>query len=611
MWNLAIQLLKHFIKENTYLLIMLHRTRDYDFLKKKYMELLLPTILTVMSEKICQIADIFIIGIIIGVTDITVLQGVSPFIYLSGIFYVLFGQGGSLLAIRAKSKLDDEKGNFYYTISILGLIAVSVIFLAISIFFADSLLHMLNIPGEIFDLTKSYLYIISFFIPLNAYILTASFFVRTDGNAKIPFYAVLISNIFNIIFDIIFLAGFHMGIPGAAMASVLGYLIGSVYITKCLLKNHSYHFISIAGYKFKEIGSSFITIIKNTPEIVGKLFFASKILLYTFLCSTYYGSAGLLAFLIYDNSETLVYMFLSGIMKTMTPIVALFYKDTDYLAVEYTIKHSIMNLLIICIPISLIFIIYPEILIILFNVTDPQYIELVSIVIRITSIGLTFRCLSYLLTNYAQAIELNKLAAILLFLEEGLIPIAGGIVMTQLLGGMGIWYSIVLAEVVPFITYFIVFQYYRKNRKRIINHWFLEKSRLVHFTYYKTDHLRDEVVDKNNVILSSFTELFHDCSMIISLAIDDICHDIFNHQKEVGKDLDKIDFTLTLEGDDMVSLSLINGGDHYNPLLNQELMELDSMKDLDTLDPIYDYTIVLGFNKLYIKINRSNMKSYG
>ena len=589
---------------------MLHRTRNYDFLKKKYMELLLPTILTVMSEKICQLIDIFTIGIIIGSAQITVLQGVTPFIYLSGIFYTLFGQGGSLLAIRAKSKLDDEKANYYYTISILGLIVVSVIFLAVSILFADSLLHLLDIPEEIFDLTKSYLYIISFFIPLNAYILTVSFFIRSDGNAKIPFYAILISNIFNIIFDIIFLAGFHMNVQGAAMASVLGYLIGSVYITKYLLKNHSFHFISIAGYKFKEIGSSFVTMIKNTPEIVGKLCFTSKVSVYTFLCSTYYGSAGLLAFLIYDNSETVVYMFLSGIIKTMTPIVALFYKETDYLAVEYIIKRSVKNILIICIPICLIFIIYPEILIILFNVTNPQEIELVSIAIRITSIGLTFRCLSHLLANYAQAIELNRLTSILLFLQEGLIPIAGGIILTQLLGGIGIWYSIVLAEVIPFITYFAVFQYYRKNRKRIINYWFLEKSKLTHFTYYKNNNLTKEIADETNVILSSYNELFHDCLMIISLAIDDICHDIFNQQKKVGKDLDNIDFTLKVEEDDMISLSLINDGYPYNPLLNQELMELDSIKDLEALDPFYDYTIVLGFNKVYIKINRSNIKNY-
>ena len=73
-----------------------------------------------------------------------------------------------------------------------------------------------------------------FYYPLNCYILVLSFFIRSDGFPKIPFYTALIANILNIIFDIIFLKGLNMGINGCALASVLGYLIGTIYISRYL-----------------------------------------------------------------------------------------------------------------------------------------------------------------------------------------------------------------------------------------------------------------------------------------------------------------------------------------------------------------------------------------
>ena len=56
----------------------------------------------VMSEKICIIIDIFLIGLFIGSTELSSLNLMSPLLYFTGIFYILFGQGGSILALRAK-----------------------------------------------------------------------------------------------------------------------------------------------------------------------------------------------------------------------------------------------------------------------------------------------------------------------------------------------------------------------------------------------------------------------------------------------------------------------------------------------------------------------------
>ena len=98
--------------------------RKYRFLRDKYYELLLPTLFMVMSEKIAVVIDVVVIALLIGGSQLSSLNLMSPLLYFTGIFYVLFGQGGSLLALRAKSDLDDEKSNFYFTVSIIGIILI-------------------------------------------------------------------------------------------------------------------------------------------------------------------------------------------------------------------------------------------------------------------------------------------------------------------------------------------------------------------------------------------------------------------------------------------------------------------------------------------------------
>ena len=290
--------------------------RKYRFLTDKYYELLLPTLFMVMSEKIAVVIDVVVIGLLIGGSQLSSLNLMSPLLYFTGIFYVLFGQGGSLLALRAKSDLDDEKSNFYFTVSIIGIILISLIYIAVIFVFADNILHLLHAPSEIFYQAKSYLFAIMFFYPLNCFIIVISYFLRSDGFPKLPFYSVLIANVTNIILDFIFLKGFNMGMEGAALSTVVGYAVGVAYISRYLFsKRRSFKFVSPAKLKIRRVFNSLKNIMLNTPEVVGKIFFSIQMAVFTYLCSTYYGAAGLLAFLVYDNSETLVYIVLSGIIK--------------------------------------------------------------------------------------------------------------------------------------------------------------------------------------------------------------------------------------------------------------------------------------------------------
>lgn len=577
--------------------------RKYTFLKNKYNELLLPTFFMVMSEKICAVIDVIIIGFLLGSVQLSVVNLASPMTYITGIFYILFGQGGSLLALRAQSQLKHEKVNYYFTLSVLGIIIVTIIYVLLIFLFIDQILMFFNTPHNIFNISKEYLLMLMFLYPLNCYILVVSFFIRADGYPKMPFYAVLIANILNIILDIVFLKGFHMGIAYTALASVLGYLVGAIYIsTYFFKKNGNFRLVSLAKFKIKEIFLSIKEIILNTPEVIGKIFFALKMSMLTYLCSTYWGVAGLLAFLVYDNSESFVYIFLSGIMKTMSPIVAVLHKEMDYEAVQYIISRSARHVLFISFPVSVLFFIYPEILLKLFNVVDPYHAEVVSMAIRITAFSLVGRCMSYLMANYAQAIEHNRISSIITFLEEFLFAVVGALVLTRMIGGIGIWISILIAECVPVLIYIVYTFLMKKAYKDNIHRLFmLQNSRLITWTYNRRDvgKIYRNLDEDNQETLLAIENKLKDDAVVLSNSINDICNDIFDN----NPNLEEIDITIRLI-DNELHIALTTDGTLYNPFSNDNLMKSKNIEELSKLNCRFEFDEILGFNKSYIIFNK-------
>ena len=276
------------------------------------------------------------------------------------------------------------------------------------------------------------------------------------------------------------------------------------------------------------------------------------------------GATGLLAFLVYDNSESFVYIALSGIMKTMSPIVTVFHKEMDFKAVQYIISKSLKQVLMLCVPIGVLFFIYPELLVKLFNVTGPYYAHIVSIAIRITSFGLIGRCVSYLLANYAQAIEENGITLGITLLEEFLISILGALILTHFIGGIGIWIAILLSETIPVLLYVVVTIFQKSQKKEINGIFMLQDSNLMNFTYAKEFSRSSE----------GFLRKFKDNSSLVFSSIEDVCEHIFQHDSSVSE----IDITILLIKDD-ARILFIDAENYIIRSIVKNYLSLKTLKD--------------------------------
>ena len=120
--------------------------------------------------------------------------------------------------------------------SAICLFAVAAVVLTVLMeLFSDPLAALMRAPEEAFAGTVSYLRICSAGLPfIVAYNVLGGLF-RGMGDSKTPLFTVAVACVINIAGDLIFVAGFGMGVAGAALATVLAQAVSVVlclFVTK-------------------------------------------------------------------------------------------------------------------------------------------------------------------------------------------------------------------------------------------------------------------------------------------------------------------------------------------------------------------------------------------
>jgi putative MATE family efflux protein len=181
--------------------------------------------LPVMGSYICQqlytLSDAAVLGRLVGVQAFAAV-GAAGLISWMAISIVLgLTQGfGTLLAQRYGA--GDWAGlRRSMAMSVWIALAAGLLIAAAGLLCVKPVLRILNTPPELISESSAYLYWMLGGIPVTmAYNLTATL-LRSLGDSKTPFTAVILSSVTNIILDILLVTVFRMGVAGVAVATVL------------------------------------------------------------------------------------------------------------------------------------------------------------------------------------------------------------------------------------------------------------------------------------------------------------------------------------------------------------------------------------------------------
>ena len=570
--------------------------RNYDLLKSKFREFFFPTLLTSMAGNICLFIDGLIVSFLIGAGNMSAIQLVTPLITFVNLMYWMIGLGGSVLCSVSKAEFDDEKSNSYFSTSLLSLIIIGTLVTIFGFIFSPSVVQILcSTKPDLIPLASQFYNVLLFGMPFLCYMMSLSYFIRADGIPNLPFRAILLSNIVNIVCDFIFMGYFKMGLAGASLATTTGYFVGSVFISYYFFKSErTLKFIRLKvgtffSYLKKIVSAGF-------SSSSTQLYLTLKIFIMNALLGYYFGKSGLVAFSICYNSLFILYIFLIGTSQTMSPIVSVYFKEEDFSGVDYIIKKSFKIVVISSLILSALFIIYPQLLLTLYTVKNPSDVPVVLNALRLFAISYVGTAITFLYTFYAQAIQKNTLSTIISLLEGFVLPSLFAFALSSLIGGNGIWISFAVAELLTIIFIIVYSIYINKKTKGEYTGFFINKHNDDKdvFEYTISGNTKDAVDLARDVgdFLAG-----EKSSSLVSLAIEEMLVNII----EINDNVDTIDVIVRKEKG-YILISVKDSGIEFNPVIEQKELEFDSISVLNNIAEDVDYSRVLGLNSTVIKI---------
>ena len=191
----------------------------------------LPMIFGNMLQQLYNVADTLIVGKTIGATALAAVGSSYALMVLltSAILGLCIGSGVVFAQLYGAKRMDELKISMFN--SFVFILIVSVLINIVSYLLLEHLIVWLNIPAEAVAYTREYLSIILVgIIAVYLYNYFAAV-LRSIGNAVVPLIFLAVSAITNIVLDIVFIVCFHMGVAGAAWATVIAQVLSAVCIT--------------------------------------------------------------------------------------------------------------------------------------------------------------------------------------------------------------------------------------------------------------------------------------------------------------------------------------------------------------------------------------------
>lgn len=181
----------------------------------------LPIIIGNLFQQTYTMADSAIVGRFVGEEA---LAAVGASYSLTNIFIsIAFGGGigASVIVSRHFGAKEYNKMKLAVLTALLSFLLTSVLLGAVGLFLGRQIMTFLNTPPSILDMAVEYLNIYFLGLPFLFMYNVLSAMFNALGKSKIPLYFLIFSSLFNIALDLVMVKGFHMGIAGAAWATLM------------------------------------------------------------------------------------------------------------------------------------------------------------------------------------------------------------------------------------------------------------------------------------------------------------------------------------------------------------------------------------------------------
>lgn len=446
-----------------------------DNINKLLLSFALPCVISMLINSIYNIVDQIFIGKGVGTLGNAATNVIFPLVIIFNAVAGLIGNGAAAnLSLKLGEGKKEEGGKIIgsaVTISFILALILSVL----SYIFLPKLVYMFGCTNSVYKYAIDYGRIIILGAPFMIIYSSLSQLIRADGSPKYSMILLVIGAIINIILDPIFIFGFHLGVKGGAIATVIGQVVSFIMAIFYLKKvksvklNKSSFFIDRSILRTLGLGlSSFIT----QGTVLALFIFMNNMTTKYGVYTKYGADIPLSVYGVISKINSLFISTILGISIGAQPIIGYNYGAGNYKRVKETLRKVLIINCVVGICFNIIFFLFPESIVSIFiSKTDSNYKLFLEFAVVICHSFLLLMGINFLemttsivvqsLGNVKKATMVSFIRQIILF-----IPLACILCITFNKGIYGVLNAGPIADSITFIiAIFVLKSEYKKLSK--------------------------------------------------------------------------------------------------------------------------------------------------
>ena len=414
--------------------------RNNRLLNAKLNKYIIPGIMMSLALQLGNIVDMILVSNLIGVeamSAVTMSLPVETIVQLTG--YCL-GVGGSIAVGNMLGKRDKESASKLFTATFLVTLVVGILF-SICAFSAAAPVSRLLVPGDgiLTTYTRDYIRISMFGAPVIGIGLLMVNYLGVENHPELASVYLIAANVLNLILDYIFLRFTPLGISGASLSTVLGFLLAMVvFLFYVRSEKRNLCFVRLQAKDFVIIKEAVVT---GVPMLVFMAANFIKAFGLNTIIMNQIGEDGMAVFTVCDNVLLIVEMLTGGIIGVIPNVAGILFGEKDYVGIRVLCKKMLEYSYIVLAVIFVLIMLFTEQITVLFGSGGGELGRQMVHALRIFAFCVIPYLWNKFIVSYYESIEETAIASFVTFLENAVAVLPAtfvGIYLWKQIDGIGI-----------------------------------------------------------------------------------------------------------------------------------------------------------------------------
>ena len=289
------------------------------------------------SAYLVSVVDFMLIGALLGADAVAAAGLGDSFVDVAELFGFVLSSGGPVAAGILLGRRKQRQAGEVFTLSLLLALAGGLLcwcLLPFCGFFSGILSNNGAITGDV----ARYAFFVLLSSPFIGINLVLSGFAILDDHSGLAMGSVIASNAVNIVLDVVFMKYLHMGVAGAAAASLLGNAAGILVALPYLFSQKRTFRFSLRADGLRETWRELVSACSAFAADKGLRIFSG--LTVNLLLMYFVGNIGVALYAVYSQLRFILRILAGGALQTISTLGSMLYGERDF----YGLKKMLFQL---------------------------------------------------------------------------------------------------------------------------------------------------------------------------------------------------------------------------------------------------------------------------